>query len=287
MAARASASLGCQPSFSRRRLLENALVPSIPLKARFVSSIAWRIRPAWLASTFKKLMRVKPVRVSLDFGDLIVDPVSHLGNQLMRHGMYEPELTEYFRRTLTAGETFIDIGANEGYFSVLAGSLVGSEGRVMAVEPQQRLQERLQANFAANQLRNGQILPLAISDHAGSSIIHLTPDMNTGATGLSRVTKYDCETQSVELIPLSELLSRVKVEIVDTMKMDIEGFEYEAILGAREVFQKHRIRRLAVELHPHLIRGRGLDPAEISEFLIDQGYERAACGPAEVFSIAS
>lgn len=258
----------------------------IPISTQLVSLVAWRMRPAWLASAFKRRMNVRPVQLDLDFGRMIVDPISNLGMRLIRDGYYEPELTNFLRATLKPGHVFADIGANEGYFSVLAGTLVGSTGRIITVEPQQRLHERIVSNFAANQIHRYMLKQVAISDNAGRALIHLTPDMNSGASGLSKITKYECETQEVEMITLSELLTRSQIDIVHTMKMDIEGYEYEAILGSREVFEQHRVLNLALELHESLLRKRGLDAARIHGFLIEYGYKHTRLGPVEIYQVA-
>ncbi len=160
---------------------------------------------------------------------MIIDPISHLGLQLTSQSSYEPELTNFFRQSLKSGDSFVDVGANEGYFSVLAGTLVKPNGRVIAVEPQSRLQRRLKENAAANDLEQFEVVSCAISDHRGKALLHLTPDMNSGASGLERVTRYRCRTQEVETITLEELLDRYQLPQVQLMKMDIEGFEYEAI----------------------------------------------------------
>ncbi len=225
------------------------------------------------------------IPVELEFGTMIVDPLSHLGVHLVRDGRYEPELTDYIKSTLKTGQVFFDVGANEGFFSVLAGSLVGPTGRIVSVEPQQRLHERLKACFEANGLHNAELKDVAIGNEFGTARIYLTPDTNSGASGFSQITRYACETQEVELIPLKELVKRSGVEAIDLMKMDIEGFEYEAVLGSPELFEQRLIKRLAVEIHPHLIRGRGLDEAVLIDFLLRCGYRRTSAGPTDFFEI--
>lgn len=259
------------------------LKSSLSLKVRLAGFITWHLRPAWLASRVKKWMRVQPVRLDFDSGSMIVDPLSNLGMRLIRDGFYEPELTEYFRRALKVGDTFLDVGANEGYFSVLANTLVGTSGKIISVEPQLRLHDRLRSNFLANGMSNFQLLPVAVSDAPGEAMMHLTPDMNSGASGLSRVTRYECETQRVELKTLDGVLSSAGVGEVNLMKMDIEGFEHEAILGSKGLFVSHRIRCLAVELHPELMTKRRRDPGEIVSFLAEQGYRHRRLGPVDVF----
>ena len=69
------------------------------------------------------------------------------------------------------------------------------------------------------------------------------------------------------------------------MKIDIEGFEYEAILGSKEIFREHRVKKLAVEFHPRILERRGLDPKVMNDFLCDQGYRHSVIGSAEIFCL--
>jgi hypothetical protein len=62
---------------------------------------------------------------------------------------------------------------------------------------------------------------------------------------------------------------------IDLMKIDIEGFEYEAILGSPTAFREHRVKAVALELHPEAIRERDLKPEAIVSFLENCGYRRA------------
>src|SRR5690242_2523333 len=64
-----------------------------------------------------------------------VHPHSHLGRSLLKTGHYEPETEEIFRSELHKGNVFLDIGANEGFLTAFAATLVGSTGTVIAVEP--------------------------------------------------------------------------------------------------------------------------------------------------------
>jgi hypothetical protein len=60
------------------------------------------------------------------------------------------------------------------------------------------------------------------------------------------------------------------------MKVDIEGFEYEALLGSPQVFAQHRIKAIALELHPTLLAGRGKRAEDITEMLQQCGYTLTA-----------
>lgn len=242
------------------------------LRDRVLQKYLLRVRPAALAALIKKLLRVKRRVIATEAGRFYVDPVSGFG-ALLALGPYEPELAAALRSLLGPGGSFVDVGANEGYFSVIASKLVGASGRVLAVEPQRRLRTILEKNFELNAVANVEIAEVAISDRRGSATLHLSPDTNTGSTALEQTTRYATQTASIETCTLEEFLATHELERVDLMKMDIEGFEYEAILGSPEVFRKHRVRALALELHGRMLVARGRAPEDIASFLQSCGYQ--------------
>jgi FkbM family methyltransferase len=247
---------------------------TLPLKVRFFGPVLRRIRPAWLASSLKRVMGIRRVVVRTKAGAFCVDPVSHFGHGLIRDGDYEPRMGEILRHFLPPGGTFMDVGANEGFFSVLAASLVGPSGRVIAVEPQRRLHPWLEENFRLNDLHNVRLVRAAVSDAEGMADLYLSPDVNTGSTGLTRSTRYRVGTEAVRTATLAQLVAEAGVGRIDLMKMDIEGFEYEAILGSEGLFRGGEVRALAVELHPADMLGRGRDPRRIADMLRACGYRK-------------
>jgi hypothetical protein len=79
-------------------------------------------------------------------------------------------------------------------------------------------------------------------------------------------------TEQVRTRRLADVIADAGLAHVDLMKMDIEGYEYEAILGSRELFARHAVQTLALEIHEPPMRARGRDPHAIGEFLQDAGY---------------
>ena len=143
---------------------------------------------------------------------------------------------------------------------------------MIAVEPQIRLRTVIEENLRLNGLHNVVLEDAAVSDTDGAAVLHLAPDLNTGASGLARQCRYAVPTQHVRTTTLAKLLHAASIGPIDLMKMDIEGFEYEAILGSKELFRYGAVRALALELHPTVIRGRGHDPEELVKFLNGCGY---------------
>ena len=241
------------------------------------------VRPALLASFIKRLLRIRRREIVTIEGKFWVDPASYTGLELAESGCYERGTLQVIHRILRPGDTFIDIGANEGYFTVVGSKIVGTSGRVLAVEPQARLAPVLARNLEENQCTNTVVIQAAVSRCSGTAILYLAPDMNTGSSGLTEATRYRVATQTTPLISLAELLAQVP-DAMPVVKMDIEGFEYDAILGSEAVFRSGVVRALIMEPHDHLLRKRNLDVGVLPRFLRSCGYEQAEFGEGRVWS---
>lgn len=245
---------------------------SDPAGNLWLYKLIYSLKPAHCGVLLKKLCGLKRRAVSVSRGTFYVDPCSHFGLVLLQYDGYEHKMSKILDSTLHEGSSFVDLGANEGYFSVVAAKLVGEEGRVVAVEPQSRLQPILKQNFLLNGCRNVTLKQAAISNTNGSMKLYLTPDTNTGSTSLFKTRNYPLPSETIPLISLNQLLDENNIETVDLMKMDIESYEYEAILGAQNAFRSKRIRTLIFELHTWMLRDRGLNPDDITNFLTGAGY---------------
>lgn len=245
----------------------------VPVRIRLLRPLLLNVRPAPVATLLKRLVGVQRVVTRTAVGAFFVDPITDLGAALIGEGVYEPGMQRILKRFLKPGSVFVDVGANEGFFTVLGGLLVGATGRVIAVEPQERLGPVLARNIELNALSNVMLKRVAISDRDGSADLHLSPDSNTGSSGLARQSWYWVPRQPVRTVTLAALLRDAEVKHVDLMKMDIEGFEREAVFGSPELFRDGRVHAFALELHPRVFSARGFDPQEVIDFLNDCGYE--------------
>jgi len=232
------------------------------------------IRPAPLGAFLKKLLRIRRFEFKSKEGIFHVDPASNFGLRLIEGGEYEPATTRQLHQVLKPGNIFIDLGANEGYYSVIAGRIVGPEGRVISIEPQSRLQEVLRKNESLNQLNNLTFSSCAISDKEETSEIYLLPDLNTSGSSMAQITRYRNETESIQTKRLETLLQELEVKHIDLIKIDIEGWEWEAIMGSPELFRSGRIKNIFLELHTHILDQRGFDYRELESLLQSAGYER-------------
>jgi FkbM family methyltransferase len=231
-----------------------------------------RVRPAPLAVAMKHALFLRRRVVATPTGSFWLDPASDAGQRVAASGVYEPITMSLLGQLLRPGDTYVDVGANEGFLCVAAARLVGPAGRVIAVEPQARLQEVLRRNFALNGSRVD-LVAAAVSDRAGTAQLHLSPSVNNSSTGLVAATRYRVPTATVPTLTLAQLLDQLGVTRPFVLKMDIESWEHEAILGSPEIFRANLVRALVLELHPELLARRGLDPQAVPRFLRECGYD--------------
>jgi FkbM family methyltransferase len=129
---------------------------------------------------------------------------------------------------LTPGDTFVDLGANVGVFSLYAAQAVGPRGCVLAIEPSPIMLERLRFNLNANGFKNVRIAPVAVGEAHGEATFHTLSD----AHGSSSLHAMPGSTphMTVPVEPLLTLVSTHGIERIDAMKVDIEGYEDRALI---------------------------------------------------------
>ena len=139
-------------------------------------------------------------------------------------GQWEPSLTAFLARRLRIGDTFIDVGANIGYFSLLASSLVGPEGNVIAIEASPSIYEQLVGNIKRNSVKNIRAVNVAASDHHGAVDIYRGAAGNQGSTSLVKALGTTKEA-TVQAVPLDQIISNSELSTCRVIKIDIEGSE--------------------------------------------------------------
>jgi FkbM family methyltransferase len=154
----------------------------------------------------------------------------------------KPELTTLID-SLRPGDVFVDVGANCGLFTVHAAHKVGPTGRVVAIEPLPIMLDRLRFNIAANGYRNVSVVPSAVGDEPGSLTIHICERQHGQSSAIAPIENGVPITVGVDT--LAAVITAQRLEKVDALKIDIEGFEDRALLPM--------VRTLPRALWPKLI----------------------------------
>jgi FkbM family methyltransferase len=173
---------------------------------------------------------------------------------------------------LRPGDTFIDIGANHGTFSIVASRLVGPEGLVVSIEPQPR-----KANLLRKLMPNGpskfELHQIACGDHSGE-VAFFIPSATSGSAGV--FPKYSARshhsTIRVPLRRLDDLIDSRRLPGKTVIKLDVEGSELAVLLGARQLIQA-AAPPLLLEINPQAMQAAGTSKTALTKTLLDLGYE--------------
>lgn len=183
---------------------------------------------------------------------------------------FEPEL-RHLEKFVQPDQTVIDIGANIGLYTLKAASLVGSTGRVIAVEPGEEASRQLRANLALNDFPQVTVAQLALSDHAGEATLHHIP-LGDDPQAYSLMPDSSAETgETVAIDTLDALAVRLGIAALHLIKMDVEGAEPLVIAGGRETLQRfHPI--VIFEVNTRLLAEAAGDRHAAWHALKDLGY---------------
>lgn len=147
-----------------------------------------------------------------------------------------------------AGDRVLDAGANQGYYTVKLGSIVGPQGRVVAFEPNPELYEVLEANVDINGFRpRCQTFRLALGDEPGTADMRF-PVRNMGGGSISPQLAHGEETVTVDIVRGDDVLPADTV--FDVMKFDVEGFEPEAAKGLSAIMERSAHAAIVLEISP-------------------------------------
>jgi len=191
--------------------------------------------------------------VDLAYGGMLLASASDLSlmPSLVTTGMIEPPLTQFFLDQVEPGQVVVDVGANIGYFTVLAAKLVGDTGRVVAFEANPSAVRLLKDNLAVNWLtgHDVRVEALAVSSAEGTVTLNASEkflgDSSVNLRPAADNLVDDPQAVEVPAVTLDGALQDLPV--IDLLKVDIEGGEFHAFTGMQRLLGEGRVRRVVFE----------------------------------------
>ena len=241
--------------------------PLAPVVAGYVNSLEFARRG---------LLRPDPARQPqvADFAGfrIFADPADlQIGRHVLA-GAYEPEVEAVFRSVLRPGMAVIDIGANIGFFTMLSAALVGPAGAVLAIEPNPANARLLEASRRLNGFAH--VTPAQVAAGRGIGLLMLNTTHSNGTTAEPGVDQDQLlAANTVPCVPVDTLAAGWPVARVGLIKVDVEGAEYNALLGAAGVVARDRpviISKFSPDLMPGI---SGIDGPGYLGWLLGQGYQ--------------
>jgi FkbM family methyltransferase len=194
-------------------------------------------------------------------------------------GYWEGSVSKLLRRLLSPGDTFIDVGANIGWFTLLAAHLVGSTGRVVAFEPCPVTRRHLERNLGLNPYRHILVERSALSDRPGTARLLRVVPGNDGSFSIiggvpAHGDSFEVSTARFDDYHQDHQLGRVKL-----MKVDVEGAELLVLKGMQSVLKRHRCDFIVLEATEWQLCRAGASIADFLSLFRINGYECAIVGP--------
>lgn len=187
-------------------------------------------------------------------------------------GEWEPVLTAWLRARLAAGDVFVDVGANIGYFTLYASNLVGESGKVIAVEASPRIFHQLAENIGRNNAGNVHPYNRAAAENSGRIRVFHGSEGNIGSTSLFRRQDAPFEFE-VDAGPLDEIVPRNLVERIRIIKIDVEGAEWSVLAGMTGLMEAARHdMEIIMEVNPEMLREQGHTVEELLSVLVRHRY---------------
>jgi len=216
------------------------------------------------------LYRIIPEKVTLKEGEIFLNKKDPVISGALAMGVYENKEIALFRSTVKPGMTVLDIGANIGEYTIIASSLVGDSGKVVSFEPEPENYKLLSKNIKHNKRNNVQAFQYGLADKESKGVLYLSSDNK----GKHSMAKLDGENNSIQVSikTADQVLSNLKIEKVDIIKIDIEGAEALALKGMTNVLEKSSPCILFCEFYPEALRNMGSSPLELLSNLSSLGF---------------
>jgi FkbM family methyltransferase len=200
----------------------------------------------------------------------------HMGGQIFFRGSYSGSQLELLQRLLPPEGVFIDVGANQGEFTVTA-ALIAPRGRVLAFEPVAKYRSRLQVNIELNGFSHVTVFPFGLGDEIGTLPIYDSKQAfsdgtrHEGLPTLFKTTQRNSFRETVDIRRLDDIILESDLQRIDVIKLDIEGAEFFALKGAVKSLKRFR-PKLILEIGQETCKAAGYAPEELLSWLLERGY---------------
>jgi FkbM family methyltransferase len=220
-----------------------------------------RIMAPWIRRSGVRTVRLDGYRIELDLTDYI--------QRMIFLGAYERWESRIVRRLLQPGMCVVDVGANIGYFTLLAARRVGRTGRVFAIEPSPYAADRLDKTISKNEISHVRLERCGLGQRRGEVLLY---DAEKGNHSPTMLGDSGTPGKLVPIRSLDECVREWSIDRIDLLKVDVEGYEPEVFAGAADTMASGGIRAILCEFNTYWLTRARTSPREVYRRLLAQGY---------------
>lgn len=216
-------------------------------------------------------------RSALLFGSqFFLDTSDYLQRQ-MYAGSFERLETRIVRKVLRPGMTFVDVGANVGYYTALGARLVGPTGAVFAFEPSEYAFPRLTRMIETSGLKCVRAVKCGLADVAGERFLYGAVD--EGACELHTATMVPNDNSHRAMVrteTLDSMAEQLNIKQIDLLKIDVDGLEPLVLQGAANLIANGRISNILLECAEYWFNKMNTSTVETVDYLKSSGFSRVS-----------
>ena len=252
---------------------KNNLDIGVLIRARRFWQKPWRSQFRSLAFRWLRLFPFLPLPFRLPFGAWWLLRNDQIGGTLLEDSFENAE-HRFVEGFLQPGMTVLDIGANQGYYTLLASRKVGPQGKVFAFEPSPREIRRLKLHLWLNRCKNVELSTSALGAVAGTGKLHVVLGTESGCNSL-RPPEVSQPTGllHVPVQRLDDVLKARGISHVDFIKLDVEGAELSVLQGAQRLLESAPRPVILAEVQDIRTQPWSYRASEIIRYLADKGYK--------------
>jgi len=187
----------------------------------------------------------------------------------------EPELFHHLKTTVRPGDVVLDVGAFVGVYALLEARWAGKAGRVLAFEPTTSSAALARRHFSWNGdlTRRIELIEAAVSDQPGRAVFHEYDAHGLPyANSLVKAADTDrpARTREVPVVTIDDVCRDRRI-VPSVIRMDVQGAEMHALLGARRTIQSASRLSIVVEMHPQCWPEFGVSEADVRRAIDELG----------------
>lgn len=238
------------------------------------ATLPWHIRgiPRLLYSSRHLFLGAEPKLFRLGSNARIFLNPEDYTHCMMFYGRYSSEIVNVFRHFVRPGDAVIDVGAHIGYLTLQLATLVGQNGKVYSFEPDLRVAVDLDKSIAASKMNWIHAFRLALTAEKGNIEFYLAQGLGS-STAVKASEHLNVTPTVVQGAPLDQLVAEGQVvDKIRLIKIDIEGFEIEALSGMRELIKRSR-PIMVVEVNEERLTAQGESSTRLLQLLESFDYK--------------
>ncbi|MFZ0452107.1 MAG: FkbM family methyltransferase [Ignavibacteriaceae bacterium] len=200
-------------------------------------------------------------------------PTYYLDDYVKNLAGEEQFLNEILLR-LNEHNVFWDVGANIGFYSIVAAKIKDTNGKIFAFEPEPKTFSLLRKNIELNKMNNITSLSIALGDTDGDKLLYPSDTPNFGAHSFVQRTDYRVKKKGIKINinTADKLIDEMKIDVPDIMKIDVEGAEILILRGMKRLLMNKKLKTIFCEIHVNLLPLFGSSEEEVLEIFRKENF---------------